>query len=818
MFWQRSRQLLSGAAALAALVVLTVSLIALFSSVSQPTTGGPAPTPEGPLLELEGFLTEPAGPFGGRRVPVKVSAPLPQAPDRVPVYKVESALGEPTPELARAWAERLGFGPVRLYTASPALSGAPWFEYIAQAEDGQTLRLNPEQLVYQAETSLVSFLLPSQQPAPDPGIARTAAEDFLKSIPDLVVLEGSPAKVEFRVQPSPYPKPSNIPVISFEVTPLIDGIPLSNQGSGAGMITVGSGGKILSAYFVPLRITPTGEEVTLQPAEAVVRRFLEGDATVLRGSSTGMNPPSADLTQIPQTFYRQPSFTVGESVKTFGSIQHWSAVAGGPDLHILNAWPQSFVLEGAGSESAAAFVEVEGHIAGQAPSGLWRIQIVTLRPTTPDGYGVSNWSGAIRRRDDTVLLETQNGQTLRLPDAPVDLPDGEWVMASGVWVEPGTASARLEWQAISVSPEAGAATPTPVVAAVEKVVVVPVTQLPGASTPITSEIAGPLPTSAALPTIVPPIMEPEVGVFQSLSAVTGGPVSITLPSWWTYEAGEEVTLDGLLSAQGFRLKARPPAPGEALVEDQVQVEAWLLVGDEYVPGDQVVVNLLGEQLTEVILPLDGLHLRVKGRLLGQGEINQRDISAPVSAYGLALDVREYEQVWPEEKKAIYSGPVRLETLEGQEVALFTDTASSLEFVLADSLAPVGMLEMYGAMAERQETLTAIGIIVPDKTFAGRPLLRTREMIPGTGDSESAIESLHQRLENPIRDLGSMDYGPEDVVIDQIELVYGFQTLPPSKPSASPTDFTLPPTELLYRLIGHSSDGQYTLTYDLAATP
>jgi len=42
---------------------------------------------------------------------------------------------------------------------------------------------------------------------------------------------------------------------------------------------------------------------------------------------------------------------------------------------------------------------------------------------------------------------------------------------------------------------------------------------------------------------------------------------------------------------------------------------------------------------------------------------------------------------------------------------------------------------------------------------------------------------------------------------------------PSMPTGQPVpEITLPPAEPLYRLFGRSSDGQYTVTYDLMAQP
>ncbi len=850
MFWQRSRQLLSGAAALAALAVLTLVLIALFSNMGRPATGGPTPTPEGPRLELEGFRTESSfGTFGGRQVPVKVSAPLPQAPDRVPVYKVESALGEPTPELLREWAGRLGLGPVRIYQDNSGDYRWPGSGtgYIALAEDGRVLRLSPDGgLTYQSALDSAWMVYgASGRPAPDPATAQAAAEDFLRRIPDLVVVEGSQAQVAFRAQPSPHMKSPETPVLSFEVVPLIDGIPLANQ-SREDMVTVGPDGAILSAYVSPLRVTPTGETVSVRPAEEVVRRFLAGDATIMRGSSGSMSPSGAS-TQMPQTFHRRPAFDIGDGVKTFGKIQHWAALDGGPDLYTLSG-PQTFVLEG-DVQATADLVEVEGLITGQAASGLWRIQVTAIRPIDSTKSWVSGQSGTVRRQGETVLLEAEDGQVYQLPDAPSDLPDGVRVMASGVVIDEGVAQARLEWQTITVAPQPSEVPPGPPPAAalpsapvvVEKAVVVPATPAPAEpSRPITHVVqAGDTLQSIAqqygvevealwqansftepatlqpgqelvIPTPLPPtpaptIVPPAVGVAEIRSIA--GPMSVTLPSWWTYKPGDEVTLEGVLTANGFRGTTTEG-------EQKVWIDAGLLVGDEFNYSDQVMLQLTGDAITETMVSLDGLAVRVQGRLTGP---EQGDQNATGGLTPQTLDVRALEPVNPDETRAVYAGPLRMETLEGRQVAVLSDTLSGGEFVLGDSLQGRWFAE--GA-AESDQQMAVIGVVVSGKTVAGRPVLRMRGMQPGR-DIEPLVESLRARLDNTIQEVGPLDFGPEDVIIDRIELVLSFQVPPirPSMPTGQPVpEITLPPAEPLYRLFGRSSDGQYTVTYDLVARP
>ena len=151
-------------------------------------------------------------------------------------------------------------------------------------------------------------------------------------------------------------------------------------------------------------------------------------------------------------------------------------------------------------------------------------------------------------------------------------------------------------------------------------------------------------------------------------------------------------------------------------------------------------------------------------------------------------------------------------MAGQEAAILSDTLSNQEYVLADSLTFTSTLETYRQRAVNKETLTAIGSVEPGKTLAGRSLLRLMEEGGTTSDNLTQfIQMMRDRLENPIQNIVG-ESGPTDMIIDQIELAYVFQTPPSPDNAVAPQSAA----DLIYRLTGHSSDGRYTATYDLAA--
>jgi hypothetical protein len=807
MFWQRSRAALVNFAALAALLMLVVALMALFST-TKPTTTAPATSvPAGPMLMLHGSRIESSGPIGQRTVSIDVRAPLPQVPDRVPLYDVQAAFDQPSAELARSWAEKLGLKAVRLYQDTTI----PEATYIAQADDGRFARVGPgAQVMYQARVE--SLLVPVRSASTlDPQAAQTVAEAFLNGLPDLVTLDSSTtAKITFRVEASPQQMAETRAFgLTFNYTVLIDGVPLLARGA-PNTITVDAEGRVRSAILTPLRITPTGNEVTVQPVDAVVRAFLNNDPAVLRGSGwSSILTESAG--QSPSIYTRDPMFAVGDNVTLKGGVQHWVAVDGGTDLYFVTAaGTQNFILEGEGLNVSAISVEIKGRIAGQAPSGAWRIAVASIQPIETGPQAYADWTGTLHRQTDGAWLETDSGQKYLVPDPPADLADGARIEAPGAVIDEGDGRLRLEWQIIyRAQPTATAGSGgSGSASAVVRQVIAP-TQV------ITSDEEPPQAT--AVPAPVDPNGAPySTGVFQSVTgSASGSIITPTLPAWWTYQPGDDVTLEGELSAQAYRVLepvAGANAPTDAPA--RVIVEAYLLARKDGDPADMFVqVRLVGNQMNVDLARLSGLHIRVQGRLLSPDETTQHSDWTGKGIPNYGLEIAHYEKLRPDETKDVYSGHIRVEVLGGKEVAIFSDTLSATEYVIANSLTMTYSLEMYRQQAQNGITVQAIGVRVPDETFASRSVLRLLETRSSSSNSEEALQALRAELDDPVQDIGPAPDAPQDVIVDRVELAYVFQ-LPPER---APEGFTASPTEVIYELTGHSSDGRFTVTYDLDAT-
>ena len=145
----------------------------------------------------------------------------------------------------------------------------------------------------------------------------------------------------------------------------------------------------------------------------------------------------------------------------------------------------------------------------------------------------------------------------------------------------------------------------------------------------------------AAPAPVYPNGAPVSGVFQSVTSGSSETVvTPTLPGWWTYQPGDEVTLEGELSAQGYRIRSSSaPADQSATpTPDRLVFNAQLVVRHAGDQADELVpLTLVGDQVDVDLIRLDGLHVRVWGRLLSSVEALQRYSNLTGQSFpGLAL--------------------------------------------------------------------------------------------------------------------------------------------------------------------------------------
>lgn len=224
---------------------------------------------------------------------------------------------------------------------------------------------------------------------------------------------------------------------------------------------------------------------------------------------------------------------------------------------------------------------------------------------------------------------------------------------------------------------------------------------------------------------------------------------------------------------------------------------WIEADLFRIPGVEYVYPLTGtDALMADLAQLNRLHVRIHGKI----------IPATVEwtiIHGQAIEVTSFVQLWPEEQQYTFLGSVSPETLEGQEVAVFTECSSGQQYALGPDVA-----SMYQEFAERipwQGMQVRIrGAVHPFETVAGLPLLQIAGL--NSGPEEKGLECA---VPTPL------DPGPEIVernddleramqtafTVDRVELVYYYE---PTYASSSPFPSTL--VQPVWRFSGVSGDG------------
>ena len=264
--------------------------------------------------------------------------------------------------------------------------------------------------------------------------------------------------------------------------------------------------------------------------------------------------------------------------------------------------------------------------------------------------------------------------------------------------------------------------------------------------------------------VSPPMSEGEGYVgssSSSVSVVVEAPVEEPLPPTQAetiFEIGQSVEVTGVVHATIF-------VSGESR-----RVEAWLDVDE---PGEeQPPYPLSGPpEVLEAIAQLDRLHVRVRGQ-------------AVASAYGpdvMGVEVESFEKVWPDERVQGFLGHLDLETLEGREVAVFTDHETGQRYVLASSLETGGSgWAAPGDPILNYEQIFVTGVVQLE-TYAGLPVLRRAGMHKDS-QTDAATSADEIPLDIPqVVDESRFPPGPGGLqgafVVDRVELAYYYEPQP-----------------------------------------
>jgi len=828
-----------------ALAGVAVIALVLFFALPLLFGDGSGPLAPLPLLAAQSELAgdfqvgRPLGPLGD--VELVLEADLPEGPTEAPVYRQAGDALPAAPEEALAWAERFNLPNPQVYrdVRDPG-------SLIVIASDGQTLSFNakaPTAISYGLGVDPLLEWRPDDLDTPPPlsfEAARDVAIGFLQThdlLPDAYQVEEEGEIAPPDVQASP--------IRQVLIRPLLDGYPVEGHEAEI-RVMVGPDGTAYSAWLSPLKFA-RGETYPLRSAQAAFEALRTGDVKGPFRLSIDWHAPPEAVTEATQTTTYRPepaTYQAGDAATVRGSVQLLRAVATDEIRASLFNSDGTFELAGQALEEMAAEVGynevvVQGTIQAELGPRRWRLAVTNWAIELP--ARIECFVGTIAVEDDIAFLVTDGGTRYCLLAPPEGLSAGDQaaVYAEVVPAE-GDKPPALRWfgiesppaaqqyvsgssESVSVVVEREVLEAAPGSTPVEQVIVGtlhfedgdPVLETPegqrfrvvglpdelpvlpgndgrdGRVIAVRGQVTPPAGVGG-LPTLVwvaqEPVPEPAElhqeteMVIQPVEVekevIGGGSMEVMLPvrpepgfepPQSPYEVGEEVEIEGMV--------------GAVIYTDGThrKVKAWLRAG--LGPEYELDYQLSGSpKMLEELAQCDRLHLRVKGRIVAEGEYPQ----------GQTLEVKGFEKIWPNEKLQGYLGTISIETLEGREVAVFTDEEAGQRYVLFQSLTPHFTQDQY-QWSHQHKHIYLEGVERPDQTFASLPMIEVAGTRAGSRvDAATSADQLP--LEHPqVIDERTM---PKRIkgkaIIDRVELAY----------YAPPAPVRYPPSATVFDRMGN----------------
>jgi hypothetical protein len=675
--------------------------------------------PSLPLLSSMPALAQewnPQRPFGALGdVELVLEAELPEEPVEAPVYRVTAETASSTLEEALSWAERFGLSEPKVYRdpRDPDV-----LTVVGSGEERLVMRWAPFGEVYYSSGGPAGW--PQGPEPPSFEAAKEAAVTFLR---DHGLLPEA-----YRVEEPDYGTPPDVerpPIRYLQVVPQIDGYRVEGHGSEM-TITIGPDGEVLYASLRQM-VFQQAEVYPLKSVREALEELRTGDHKGPFRLSINWQFPSEPE---PVTRYTPelPEYAVGDEVAVRGTIQLLQEVGGDDIRATLSGLDGLFELSGSTlaemTDVGYAEVEVRGIIEEKLGPRDWRL-------------AVERWEKALPRQRDyflvaaesvgeTVIVKTEDGTRYRLLNPPADLHQGQ-VLAISAEVIPaeGGDLPGLRWFSIESPPA--------------------IQQYVSGSSEI---VVQPVEVEKEVIEAAPPPGEGHLeggGVSDEVAALR---VELgSEPPQSPYKVGDEVEIKGMISAVIYTDGTHR------------KVEAWLLAG--LGPVYERHYQLSGPlALLEELAQHDRLHLRVKGCIVAEGEYPQ----------GQTLEVEGFEKIWPEEEVQGYLGTIGIETLEGKEVAVFTDDETGQRYILLHSLTPYFTPRDYHWTQNKRLYLQ--GVERPDLTYVDLPVIEEAGTQAGS-EVDAATSTDQLPLERPqLVDERTMPKLMEGkAIIDRVELAY-----------------------------------------------
>jgi hypothetical protein len=217
---------------------------------------------------------------------------------------------------------------------------------------------------------------------------------------------------------------------------------------------------------------------------------------------------------------------------------------------------------------------------------------------------------------------------------------------------------------------------------------------------------------------------------------------------------------------------------------KVEVDMYIAPTDEWPDG--ISLRLEGPAL-EGIEAYHMLPVRIWGTLTGK--------TVGVIVY---MNLERYEPVYPGVKMQAWLGKFQVATLESKKVLLFT-AQDGQQYILNTSLTDETSIQWMPV----GEAMVVEGVVFPDKTFAGYPILQDYRFLPAGGIQDISQYKMQMVVPQVVKEAGSASL-PRQAVIEKIELVYHTLDLRNGYENPSGTVYIQP----MWRFVGHYPDGSY----------
>jgi hypothetical protein len=347
-----------------------------------------------------------------------LKAEFPEGPAEATIHR-QASWEALTIENARQAAAQLGVDG-GVYTAPFGPPGSTSY----RVQDGNRSVIfidSPHSIQYESGNPIHYEKVDCQPPCLSPE-AQRALETFL--------VESQLADFPFIIRPS-LSRPQ-----TGQVVQLIDGKPLSfKRGNYQGEAQMSSTSEVLDLDLEPIKLEGLGNFPILTAQQAWEQLTREKPTNGIEIMSRTLPPVNA------KTWQR--THALNQEVELFGNLSVYpSAEAGLPALVLFDGYPVSGNNQGMAEIGAQnPFVQVWGQFLDDGEGG----RTLQVNGWQASPFPDQTLSGVVERRDGEAFL-IGNGRTLRLPELPHEVPEGETLMAYGVVVE--GEQPTLEWRFI----------------------------------------------------------------------------------------------------------------------------------------------------------------------------------------------------------------------------------------------------------------------------------------------------------------------------------------------------------------------------------